>query len=457
MTMEYLDDLKVKKQKVEKNKIRIVDMTRSKYKSEFNATKDNPMEYLGLLPVITTASNAMYYQSIITNSALNFKEYNALSAVRNIRTQENADVKYHHSGLNNDSSSNIGFTDSLGSEDMVDERQTTVSTTAASFFPNIQVVNGKLVRKHLKDIGVVVFKMEVDKSLDYKVAITPVESFVGSLNRLEIDEDTKQNRFIDNIVNDNSKYINLFSNVNFSTHNDTQLTNVDLASLFVIANQEATSLGFYSKDCKKQISLQDSIYNAIDRIFDNNIDINLRELDLVVDAGVSNIAQFIQSVYPHGNKGDFDLYGTNAFLFKLNSPQDTTAWSMVIDKYNKFCKNTRKDCMFIADGLRSLCLNGDEKVVRNTKPENTLNNTILKNIGYMSSKINSSYGAGYSDWFLTTNAYNGELFWCPPSIKASGIYIYTDVYSYYWMAPAGLNRGKLDDSVVDVAFSPNMD
>jgi hypothetical protein len=104
-----------------------------------------------------------------------------------------------------------------------------------------------------------------------------------------------------------------------------------------------------------------------------------------------------------------------------------------------------------------LCLNNDEKIVRNTNLENTINNTIIKNIDYLTAQINSSYGAGYIDWCLAVNAYNGELFWCPPSIKASGIYIRTDVYSYDWMAPAGLNRGKLDDSVVDIAFSPNIE
>ena len=33
-------------------------------------------------------------------------------------------------------------------------------------------------------------------------------------------------------------------------------------------------MGFYKKDCFKDISLQTSIYNAIDKIFDRNIDIN---------------------------------------------------------------------------------------------------------------------------------------------------------------------------------------
>ena len=82
----------------------------------------------------------------------------------------------------------------------------------------------------------------------------------------------------------------------------------------------------------------------------------------LVDAGVSNIAQFIKSVYPKTHKGYYDFDEDYAYLFKIDNNEDTTAWSYVIEKYNKYCKNTRKDCMFIADGLRPLCLNGNEKL-----------------------------------------------------------------------------------------------
>jgi hypothetical protein len=55
------------------------------------------------------------------------------------------------------------------------------------------------------------------------------------------------------------------------------------------------------------------------------------------------------------------------------------------------------------------------------------------------------------------NMYNKTLFWCPPSIKMSGIYIQNDVYYHKWSAPAGLIRGKIDDTVVDIAFSPTIE
>lgn len=328
---------------------------------------------------------------------------------------------------------------------------------AASYFPELLFVNEQIDRKHIKDIGVVVFNMEIDRSQEYKVLLTPVESYVGSLNRKEIDNETKANKFIDDIVNNNSTRINLFSNIRFSPNAEVPMTINDRTSTFAINNQQATSLGFYSKDCLKNISVKESIIKAIDRIFGNNEDINKVEIDMVVDAGVSNIAQFISQVYPLTGRGYYDLGSDNASLFRLNDYKDAKIWANILQKYDTFCKNIRKDCMFLADGLRSLCLNEDEKTVRNTKPSNTINNTILKNIKYMSGHVNSSYGAGYSDWFLSLNAYNNDVFWCPPSIKAAGLYIYSDAYYNYWSAPAGMNRGRLQTDVFDVAFSPTLE
>jgi len=47
-------------------------------------------------------------------------------------------------------------------------------------------------------------------------------------------------------------------------------------------------------------------------------------------------------------------------------------------------------------------------------------------------------------------------FWLPPSIKAAGKYIYTDTYFNYWDAPAGLNRGILENTY-GIAFNPTND
>jgi hypothetical protein len=138
---------------------------------------------------------------------------------------------------------------------------------------------------------------------------------------------------------------------------------------------------------------------------------------------------------------------------KFNSKSDVNAWYLVAKKFDDFCKSTRKDCLFLADIYRPFCLNGDEKIVRTTSLENTIEKDIVPKLRYMTG-INSSYTAGYSDWFYIQDDYTGDMMWLPPSIKAAGICIYTDAYSHMWDAPAGLNRGIVKN-VVDIAFSPS--
>lgn len=115
----------------------------------------------------------------------------------------------------------------------------------------------------------------------------------------------------------------------------------------------------------------------------------------------------------------------------------------------------RKDCLFLADGLRTFCLEGNEKIVRSTSTGSSIDSSIVPKLRWMSG-INSSYSAGYCNWFYVTDAHSGELFWCPPSIKAASACIYTDTYYNCWDAPAGLARGVVSGAL-DVAFSPKAD
>ena len=179
-----------------------------------------------------------------------------MSFIRNIttsntKTKDGDEINYTIRDINNETTNNVGFVYNLGSEKNTKHQQTTISKIAASYFPNIKIINDKIDRKHIKDIGVVVFKMSIESSLDYKISLIPVESYVGSLNRYEIDKDTKSHRFIDDIINENSSLINFYSNVKFSKNDESKFTNADVASTFIISNQKATSLGFYSKDCLK--------------------------------------------------------------------------------------------------------------------------------------------------------------------------------------------------------------
>lgn len=76
VSLEEFDNYKIGKYKPEFNTIRIFDLTRSKYK--FNDGHDK--EFLGIMPVITTAANALYYQDFIRDKQ-RYDDYNPLSRV----------------------------------------------------------------------------------------------------------------------------------------------------------------------------------------------------------------------------------------------------------------------------------------------------------------------------------------------------------------------------------------
>lgn len=224
------------------------------------------------------------------------------------------------------------------------------------------------------------------------------------------------------------------------------------------ADATTPSLGFYWSMVKEDISIDKSIYDGINKCFTKVEDINERNIDIVCDAGLANIASYLKAIY--GNKGEYDLaiaddLGNSLLgMWKCNSNNAAVrTWKAVEQKFDNFCKNVRRDCMFIADGLRPLVLAGQKKIIRPTKPSNTIDSQILPYVKYLTG-LNTSYGAGYLDWFEQADDYSGDFFWCPPSIKAMGVYLNTDSNFMYWDAPAGLNRGVV--AATDVAFSPTM-
>ena len=192
-------------------------------------------------------------------------------------------------------------------------------------------------------------------------------------------------------------------------------------------------------------------------------------IDVVLDAGVSNIAAFAARTQKFDKKENnlVDVYNAESYPFIPDSTGGQVSWPFndavlniskwyaVLKKYDDFCKSTRRDCMFVADVFRPVVLDGNQKAIRSTNTRQTVENTIVPRFKHLSN-INSSWSAGYSNWFYAPAGKTGDFFWCPPSIKAVGIYVHTDAYYHPWDAPAGMTRGVVD-GVYDVSFNPRND
>ena len=466
ISLDEFDDLKVGNSKSllrtqsGNGIIRVVDISKSRLqKADFNCVSSWTTsgiqwtnECLGIFPVIVTPANALYWQylhlndnetAISNGNEVCLSDFNSINMLTCINTRGTSEVanldKLYDNELYHPSSSL--------------KSQQTISKFTAELFPSIPYASDEhLMTRDLKNICIAVVQAFVDQANGNKVNYQVLESFIGSLDRRAKNE-SGASIFIDDIVNNNSRMINVFSNA------DQKL--FDRASTIITRNQTATMIGFYNDDCVKRIDVSNSILKPISTVLETIRDPNQYPFDIIVDAGVSNIAQYImRRNIMRCNMNDIEAKSfveQEMPVWELNDTigsvsDQTEAWRTVLSKFDTFCKFTRKDCMFIADGLRPFCLEGNQKIVRKTKLGSTVEKDILPKLRYMTG-LNSSYSAGYCDWFQMNDYYSGDLFWCPPSIKAVSIYIYCDTYFHTWDAPAGMTRGIVPN-VVDVAFSP---
>lgn len=469
-SLENLDGYLTNNKKPKENTIRIYDMTHAQYSkldssicSYVSTSIDNRSnDFLGIVPIITTPTNALFFQNMLdfTVSHADKIMFSQVSCFTSLYSKEN-----NNAGLSSISSDLVLQMASSRDNDSIDANvnvhdynevlrwtsSESLSRKASLLFPSIDYSStGNFKKDHLKKIGIAVFKAFKDLDNNSKVNFELVESFIGSLDPTSKDPLTKANLFIDDVVNASSQYIKVFSNVNSR----------DLlqASTISMSGQPAISMGFYKTSCSKRIEYVKSIQQALSRILESATNKYTLPLDLVVDAGVSNIAQIVKSnnssidLDEKPNIADFDKFK----LDKTGGNDQTSGWKSVLKKFDDFVKYTRKDCMFIADGLRPFCLDGNVKIVRKTAPANTVANAIMPKLKYMSNVFDSSYTAGYCNWFYQQDYSSTDYMWMPPSIKAAGVFIYCDTYFQPWSAPAGLTRGVLTDAV-DVAFVPNED
>lgn len=447
------DDYSTGERKPENGEINIIDITRGKYGRAANKRPFEKYykECLGIVPVITTAATALYAQMLLDVSAdgagfnpvANIGTF-PLSVFPSVKTMYEKESVNCFSILDQDTVIPFGV-ESSSIKDNFKAFRDSMTMRTASYFPALYFnEENYLDREHLKKIGIVVLKAYLDPSEGNKINFDTVEAFVGELNPKAINPATKATTFIDNIVNSQSEYIRVFTNCEKVIKEETDI--------LYAHNLTAGSLGTYEAATVKDISHR-IINLSLDKIFNLNSDINEKAIDIVVDAGISNIDQFV-STLNSDRKGPYDPTSEAAALFnKLNSMTNTSPWRSILYKYDTFCKKTRKDCMYIADMLRPFALQGKKKIVRPSKPTNTIDTAIIPSLRYTMG-TNSNYGAGYSDWFLVNDEFSGEDYWCPPSIQACGVYINTDLNHHYWDAPAGLNRGAIQAN--DVAFSPTI-
>ena len=456
--MDELDGYRVGTRFPTPGTIKVVDIARDRYDkidvvmADGSAAPDSRI--LGTAVVFTSPVNAMFYQKIISaDAALGKAAYQPVSDLATREGVRFTEISRQHLDVNIEDDADAG-----------DGRGDSLAARAVGQFPSLFFkLPDQFDRTHLRHVGVVVFRVAKDSANDRVLDFRPVESFVGSLDRRSHDQSTGASDYIDRVVNGQSRYVNVFSNLGTGPHQKA----VEEARTLLVSRQTFPVLGFRLAELTKRIGYTESVMRPLAAVFDKAQDPNQVRIDVVCDAGVSNVAAYakFREDLAKGTPAQLD---ENVLDYPFAPPSPVTGgpppWTWndaqgyldeqfaVLRKFTDFCSGTRRDCIFVADMFRPAVLDGDEKIVRSTSRYNTIEDTLVPRMRKLS-RVNSSWAAGYSNWFYAPRGDTGDFFWCPPSIKAAGVYVYTDAYSHPWDAPAGTTRGVVP-GVYDVAFNP---
>lgn len=106
----------------------------------------------------------------------------------------------------------------------------------------------------------------------------------------------------------------------------------------------------------------------------------------------------------------------------------------------ELCEN-RGDCFYIMDIGKPLDTTASN--ITEDAKDTSITEAVASVAGY-----NTSYAGTYYSWCRISDPdANGALIWVPPSVIMSGVYAYNDKVKPQWYAPAGFNRGNLNDAL----------
>ena len=298
-----------------------------------------------------------------------------------------------------------------------------------------------------------------------ELTISPVESHIGSF-----DEDKQalaantglRSFYLENVVNKGSNNLQVFVNPLISRlTNWASTSGVNIPAWKVRTAQNTKAIfpnSVYSPTYKTNVGKK--VGNVRAKLERALVLVESPEsvlIDVVVDAGISTIATNTQtgdlsSTSLSGGSYDDSLYYDTAPLIDPSSEAVTT-YKSVINTFNNFCQNTRQDCVFVADPLRQIFVNGSNAKTL-SKRSKTFSQDIYKPLKTIFETLNSNYSMTYANWVKVYDQFSDKNVWVPFSGFAAAAYARTDTFAQPWIAPAGLTRGALPN-VLDLAFNPN--
>jgi hypothetical protein len=290
------------------------------------------------------------------------------------------------------------------------------------------------------------------ENLVYSLAESHIGSFDPSKQSIADGGGTPKTFFLENIVNRSSNNIKLLINpiltdrANWtSLSSTTPARSVTVAAAGKSVNAVGTYLPAYANQSGKDLGNIPTKLSRALSLVELPETINI---DVVVDAGLSTIHANSITV-SDGSK----YYDDKAFQNTSTISTNIASWRTITDTFNIFTSQTRKDCIFISDPLRQIFVNGEDTKTLSLKT-NTFTTNVYTNLKNSYTGVNTNYTAAYANWVKTYDQVSDKRVWVPASGFVGAVYARSDSQSQQWFAPAGLNRGIINNAL-DLAINPN--
>tara|TARA_R110002049_G_scaffold5723_1_gene38539 strand:- start:301 stop:2670 length:2370 start_codon:yes stop_codon:yes gene_type:complete len=183
------------------------------------------------------------------------------------------------------------------------------------------------------------------------------------------------------------------------------------------------------------------------------------DIDIIAEGGLGTI--WVQD--PTSGGKNYDDTKTTSAIEALRTPADPTDitartnYTTIFNKFNVFCgpakDGGRGDILFIADPIRQILVTGKGDKVQDNKDKN-FSSDIYWALKHQFSLANTSYSTVYANYMQVYDSYSGLLTYVPSSGFAAAKMASTDASVGQWGAPAGFNRGIIQDAS-DIALTPN--
>ena len=221
-------------------------------------------------------------------------------------------------------------------------------------------------------------------------------------------------------------------------------------------------IGSYASQNAKTKELG-SIPQKLDRLFDTVENVDLFDIDITLDGGISTINAVSEYLERGTGTKYFDdtvsvsaiegFYTSDIVNNLTQEAKDFRSdWNTIFQRFGEFAEKRRKDHLFISDLPKPIFIQGKNFLTLDD-PSKNFSLNILKPIQAHTSIVNTSYAATYAQWVQVYDSVLDDQVYVPFSGFAAAAMANTDANFQPWFAPAGFTRGIVT-GVNDLALYP---